>query len=235
MKMNLDDKLEKIDKWRQFSTLLFVIMLASILTGSVVAAVVKVPKVVSPLMAVVIVPLGSIWKWVNSKWRKCSSDLRKERDIFNAMHIRIDIASQQLANIAVIFERLHIQNKDLSFFDHLAEMDNGETSTSVLTDKSQTEKERLLGALKLCGEMSETPTQDEDLSTAFEIYEEMGDNVVAEDVMEDVRRMVADFVETINDLGVHVNKCGDETKTGRKLIFHLIINHHDQGMDVVFP
>lgn len=112
----LDDKLNNVQMLRKFSTILFVIMFGLILIGSVIVTVVKLPPVITPLLAAATIPLAAIWKWFTSKYRKCEKCLKEEREIFNAMRTGCNIVSEELASVAVVIDRLHIQNEAFQVF-----------------------------------------------------------------------------------------------------------------------
>ncbi|GJX13765.1 UPF0496 protein 1-like protein [Tanacetum coccineum] len=63
---------------------------------------VSAPPLVTTLATAVVVPLGSMGKWVNSFWKKYKTKLKEKRELINAMRMGSFIVIKDLDNIKAL-------------------------------------------------------------------------------------------------------------------------------------
>ncbi|XP_019086552.1 PREDICTED: UPF0496 protein At4g34320-like [Camelina sativa] len=101
----LDIKLKRIRTWRKISSIIFVATYATLLICSVVAAAIAAPPVAAALVSV-IVPMGSMGKWLHSLWKKYETAVKGQKDVFFSMQVGTFVAVKDLDNIRLLIQQL---------------------------------------------------------------------------------------------------------------------------------
>ncbi|XP_020574556.1 UPF0496 protein 1-like [Phalaenopsis equestris] len=109
-----DKKLKSVKIWRNVTRIIFVSAFAALFICSVVAAFEAASRIAAALAAATAIPVGSIGKWFDSKWKDYQDALKVEKELINKMHATTSVVLTYLNNIKILVNRLEDNIRSLS-------------------------------------------------------------------------------------------------------------------------